>query len=219
MKNLKEHFLRCLNSSYIHIENDSDYAIQEDGDTLYLLFQWSHSKLDWFSNIDFFAKPYKDMDIPWRCHRGFLRVWKTIEPHVADAVANPKYKKIICIGYSHGAAIATLAHEYCWFNRPDVRESGVEGGGFGCPRCWFGWGRRKELKERWKHFYPIRNLNDLVTHLPPILFGFRHVNDVVKIGNGEYIKDEAHPKYPKCLLAHYAENYLLSMGQEGQEEE
>lgn len=208
---LKNAFSRCLNATYTHVENDGDYALQVEGDTLYILFQWSHSKFDWFSNIDFVAKPYKDMELPWRCHRGFLRVWKSIEPYIADEVANPDYKRIVVVGYSHGAAIATLAHEYVWFHRPDLRDGGLVGYGFGCPRCYFGWTMKKALKERWANFYPVRNLNDLVSHLPPVGFGFTHVNKVVKIGEGEYLKDPAHPKYPKCILAHYDANYRLSI--------
>jgi len=207
-------FFRCLNANYKHIENDADYAIEEseDGKTLYLLFQWTHSQLDWFSNIDFIAKPYKDMKTTWWCHRGFLRVWKTIKPYVEPYVKNNKYEHIEVIGYSHGAAIATLAHEYVWFNRPDLRENGLIGFGFGCPRCYFGWHIKKELKQRWETFYPIRNLNDLVTHVPPVVFGFRHVSKLVKIGDKKYNKDPEHPHYPKSILAHFYTNYLLSMG-------
>lgn len=96
-----------------------------------------------------------------------------------EEIKNPKYKKIIVVGYSHGAAIATFCHEYVWFNRPDLREDGLEGFGFGCPRVY--WGRmKKSLKERWKHFHPIRDMNDIVTHVPPVIFGFRHVNKLIK---------------------------------------
>ena len=102
LRDMRAQFIRCLNAKYIHTDNDGDYAIEEsrDGKTLYLLFQWTRTAYDWISNFDFVAKPYKDMEIPWRCHRGFLRVWKSIKPFVKDAVANPKYTKIYICGYT-----------------------------------------------------------------------------------------------------------------------
>lgn len=223
LRDMRAQFIRCLNAKYIHTDNDGDYAIEEsrDGKTLYLLFQWTRTAYDWVSNFDFLAKPYKDMEIPWRCHRGFLRVWKSIEPFIKDAVANPKYTKIYTVGYSHGGAIATLAHEYVWFNRPDLRSKenpdGITGYGFGCPRCYFGsilpWKKMpQELAQRWERFYPIRNLTDLVTHVPPRIFGFRHVAPVVQLGRTDkwQIIDYA-PNLPPRVAMHYAPNYLLSL--------
>ena len=209
-------FYRCLNAKYIHVDEcGGDYAIEEDssGETLYLLFQWSHGTEDWKSNFNFPARPYKDMKLKWYCHRGFLRVWKGIEDRILPHVLNQKYKKIIVVGYSHGAAIATFAHEFVWFHRPDLRDgNNIEGYGFGCPRVMFGFATKKLLK-RWENFHPIRNLNDIVTHVPPVLFGFRHVNKVIKIGTKIHYKDERHPKRRKCVLAHYPQNYIFSLYQ------
>lgn len=200
-------FRKCLNTKYIHVENDGDYAIEKEGDILYLLFQCTNSKLDWKNNFDFPAKPYSDMGTEWYCHRGFLKVWKSIKPYIKDAVKDPKIKKIYVVGYSHGAAIATLAHEYVWFNRPDLRENGLEGFGFGCPRCYWGLSVKKSLKERWEHFHPIRNRNDMVTHVPPVLFGFRHVNKVVKITSE--LVDKSYKL--NSVNAHCPDNYLNSL--------
>ena len=205
MTDLKALFNRCLNAQYKHVENDGDYALEREGDSLYILFECSNGKVDWKNNFDFPAKPYKDMEITWSCHRGFLKVWKSIEPYIANAITDPTVKKITIVGYSHGAAIASLCHEYVWYNRPDVRENGLIGYGFGCPRCYFGiFGVKRQLKERWKNFYPVRDLNDLVTHLPPVIFGFRHVNKVLKLQNKHYSK---HVKL-KCINAHYPDNYI-----------
>ena len=205
MDSLESLFKRCYEANYTHVNEDGDFAIQREGSTAYLLFQCTNSKTDWFHNFLFFAKPYKEMDITWRCHRGFLCVWKSIEPYLIDTILDKSIKQFVIVGYSHGAAIATLAHEYVWYNRPDVRENGLIGYGFGCPRCYFGiFGVKRSLKERWKNFYPVRDLNDLVTHLPPVIFGFRHVNKVLKLQNKHYSK---HVKL-KCINAHYPDNYI-----------
>ena len=210
MDKLKSYFLRCLNAEYIATEEGGDYAVQREGDTLYLCFQGSVEKEDWKNNFNFPAKAYSDMGEKWYCHRGFLRVWKAIRPYVAPAVHDTTVKKVIVIGYSHGAALATLAHEYVWFEREDLRDS-LEGYGFGCPRCFWGF-MKKALKERWKNFHPVRNMNDLITHLPPVIFGFRHVNKVVKVGKRWQYKFDfkAKPfakKFP-CIRAHYPEEYI-----------
>jgi hypothetical protein len=200
-------FNKCLKAKYIHIEENSvDYCVEFIDDTAYIYFQWSNGKVDWKNNFDFPATPYSDMKIKWRCHRGFLRVWKTIKPCI-EQIDFTKAKKIVVVGYSHGAAIATLCHEYIWFNYPDKRDCLI-GYGFGCPRCYFGFKVKKSLKERWKTFYPVRNLNDIVTHVPPRIFGFIHTNKVIKIGEKGVLNNHDNPT---CIAAHYDDNYRLSL--------
>ena len=195
--NLYELYNRCLNATYTHVEHDGDYAIQREGNTLYLLLEWSDGGADWANNFKFYAKPYKKMNVTWRCHRGFLRVWKSIEEYVKDSLLDPTVEEIIIVGYSHGAGVAGIAHEWVWFNRPDLRESGLITYAFGAPRFYWGF-MNKELRERWATFYPVRNLDDLVTHVPPVLFGFRHANKILTIGKrGKY----------NCIDAHRPKNY------------
>lgn len=213
MNKLQSYMTRCLSAKYLTTDAKGDYAIQREGDTLYLCFQWSSGREDWKNNFDFPARPYSDMGIKWRCHRGFLRVWKSIKPFITDAVHDKSVKRVVVIGYSHGAAIATLAHEYVWYERADLRDN-LEGYGFGCPRCY--WGRIKaSLKERWNNFHPVRNLDDIVTHLPPKIFGFRHVNDVIKVGKkGQYklnLKEKDVGKKFPCTNAHYADEYIKNL--------
>lgn len=212
IQKILEYGEKCYNAKYIHVENDGDYAIERDGDIVYLLFQQSNSKEDWKNNFDFPAKPYKDMEIPWKCHRGFLKVWKSIEPYIENTVLDQTVKKFIIIGYSHGAAIATLAHEYVWFHRPDLREHGLEGYGFGCPRCYWGLFIDIELEKRWENFYPIRNCHDIVTHVPPIIFGFRHIGQLISVGKtNQYV---IRKNIFKCVDAHRWENYRYSLTNE-----
>lgn len=206
----------CLHADYKHLDNDADYAtlLDETDGTLFLLFQWSHSILDWFSNLDFFpktTKPYKNMDVKWRCHRGFYRVWKTIEKDIeaSGILNNPSITRISCIGYSHGAAIAAFAHEYCWYHRPDLRDS-IISFGFGAPRIFFGH-MKKELKERWATFFPIRSNNDIVTHVPPRLFGFRHVNQVTTFSGTPLIRQKGEEKWSKCVVSHTTSNYIQNI--------
>lgn len=205
-------FRRCLNANYVHTEKGGDYAIEVEGDTLYLLFEWSDGVEDWQSNFDFPARPYKDMKPKWRCHRGFLRVWKDIRNDLEDYVAerlkyHPEITNIVCVGYSHGAAISVFATEdmeYLYGEKYSVR-----GYGFGCPRVL--WGIvPKEVKRRLSNFVAIRNIPDIVTHVPPMLFGFKHAGTLLKIGE----KDKYSP-----VKAHYASAYIEELNATKGEEE
>lgn len=198
--NLYNSFNECLQleKDYIHVENDGDYYVTRDGDTLKLFFEWSDGSADWKNNFKFFPipkKPYKNMANTWYCHRGFLKVWKSIEPYIKDDINDPEIRKIEIVGYSHGAAIALLAYEYCKYNRADADIRGV---GFGSPRVFWGFAS-KAVKKRFDNFTVVRNGSDIVTHVPPVIFGFRHVSKVVKIGQSNPVKD------------HYPEKYLQNL--------
>lgn len=192
-------FSECLNIRYNKVGLSANYAVRADGDVLYIFFEDSDGKNDWLRNLDFPAKPYKAMDdTAWFAHRGFLKTWKEIEPYLEARIKSKRVKKIISTGYSHGAAIAVLCHEYVWYNRQDIREN-IEGFGFGCPRVVWG---SKGAEKRWERFCVIRNINDIVTHLPPAIFGFSHVGTLLKIGErGKY----------STIEAHYAENILTEL--------
>lgn len=199
MNELLDQFKQCLalEPKYIHIENDGSFYMHQVNSTLCIYFEWSNGKLDWRHNFAFAAKPYRDMKNKWRCHRGFLKVWKSIEPYVKDSIMSPTVKEIKIVGYSHGGAIAQLCYEYVKFNRPDISVSGI---GFGAPRVF--WGRaRKAVRERFKGFVVVRNGHDLVTHLPPVIFGYRHICEVQKIGIGSdgLIKDHYPERYEESL--------------------
>ena len=191
-----------IGDNFIHVDNNGDYCVKRDGDTLRLFFEHSDGIADWLNNFRFLAipwKPYKEMQHPWFCHRGFLRVWKSIKPHIESEIFDPEIRKIEIVGYSHGAAIALLCYEYCKFNRPHID---IEGVGFGCPRVF--WGIvPKSVKKRFENFTVVRNGRDIVTHVPPALFGFRHVSKMAKIGQTNLVDD------------HRPEKYLLNLKQQG----
>lgn len=196
-----ELFLQCIRIKYEKVGVSANYAIKREGSTLYVFFEDSDGKIDWKNNLDFPAKAYKRMEKRiWFAHRGFLRVWKEIEPSLAPEIADKSIEKIVIAGYSHGGALAMLCHEYVWYHRPDLRGN-IEGYGFGAPRVFWGI-KTKALKERWAGFTVIRNFDDLVTHLPPWIFGYSHVGKMVKIGQrGRY----------SPIKAHYAENILKEL--------
>ena len=197
---LSELFKRCLNAKYLPVEQDGDYGFELEGRRLYLYFQWSDEKRDWFNNFDFFPKKYGGVGTEWYCHRGYLRVWESMKPSVREIMQ--KYDgyidEVFVIGYSHGAALATIAFDWVWYNYPHLRDR-VIGYGFGAPRVYFGF-MNKDLKARWFNFHPVRDGVDIVTHVPFALLGFRHVNKIVKVGNCRRpVKSHYPGKYMEAL--------------------
>ncbi len=227
MYKLSELFANCAwNVHYKQVGDSVNYAFVEKGDTLYIYFEGSNSITDWVRNFLFPAKPYKDMEIPYRVHRGFLSAWKEVEDIIIKkiqetVVVHPgsehedpeasfnkntapvtkyKWERIVVVGYSHGGALAAFCHECVWFWRPDLREDGLVGYGFEAPRIYAAWHVKNALKERWRNFFVIRCGCDIVTHCPPVIFGFCHVGKIIKIkGDPGLVLD----KVPTCVKYHY----------------
>lgn len=187
-------FNKVLSAKYIHTAQGVDYAIERDGKTLYVLFECSDGEEDWKSNFDFIAKPYKEMPKIWYCHRGFSKAYKSVRDdiiaYIKDYALNCKIKNIVCAGYSHGAALALLCTEDLKYFFGDLY--GVQGVGFGTPRVI--WGIvPKEVKKRLNGFIAVRNIDDIVTHVPPKFLGFRDMGKIINIGaDGKYNRIDAH---------------------------
>ncbi len=199
-------FRKCLSAEYISTAEGGDYAIEVDGNTLYILFEWSDGAEDWRNNFDFPIKPYRRMSDKWYCHRGFLRVWKAMRDEIESSVAEllaqlPNISNITIVGYSHGGAMALLATEdmtYLYGDKITVR-----GYGFGAPRVLWGY-IPKAVRERISAFTTVRNIPDIVTHLPPKVFGYQDIN-IKEIGEeGKYKPIEAH--YDSAYIAELKEN-------------
>lgn len=189
---LSELFSRCLSIPYVSVGSSADLALDRTNDTLTIYFQHSRGEQDWQKNLNFPARAYpRSEGIAWYVHRGFLSLWQEIEPYVAALLRQERTRTIAVCGYSHGAALAALCHEYIWYHAPQQRDR-LRGYGFGSPRLLWG-PRPTQLLQRWEHFTVIRNLDDVVTHLPPRLLGYSHVGKLLEIGQrGAYSAAEAH---------------------------
>lgn len=201
MENLYELFKKTISVPYFTINKSVNYAIRKENEKLYIFFEDSKGKEDWIKNLDFPIKAYKNSDNKtFYAHRGFLGAFEELEKVIAPHINDKNYKSIIISGYSHGAGIAVLCHEYAWYNRPDIRKN-IYGYGYGAPRVVWGI-ERKDLKERFSNFTVIKNIDDIVTKLPPAFLGYNHVGKMLLIGErGKY----------NNLSAHYKENYLKEL--------
>ena len=103
--NLYDLFAKCIEIPYTRVDNSGDYAVELVDNTLYIYLESSNGQKDWENNLDFPVKAYKNMDgTVWYAHRGFLRVWKSIEPHLKPYLDDSIVEKVIVTGFSHGGA-------------------------------------------------------------------------------------------------------------------
>ena len=191
-------FENCLTRSYQTVDNAASFDIEVNSGTLFLFFEQSRGGEDWSNNLDFRIRPYDDMHPVWYCHAGFLKVFKSVLPYLEPYLSDPEIRRVVIVGYSHGGALAILCHEAVWFRRPDIRKHLVSFA-YGAPRVLFG-AVPKEVRERFAELYLIQNAGDLVTHIPPAFLGYRHVGNIISIGEkGKYSPVDAHR--PESYLA------------------
>lgn len=178
------------NVKYKTIGLDVNYAFIEKEDTLYIFFQGSSSVADWIENFAFKQKVYGEFKV----HRGFLFAYKQVRDLLLDQTYSNNYKQVIVVGYSHGGALCQLAFEDIKYHFPELE---VKGYAFESPRCLK---VPKKYRHRWNGLTVIRNGTDIVTHLPPRIFGFDDLGIMLKIkGNPKLVGK----RLPKFIKYHY----------------
>ena len=116
-KSLLELFKTCdCGIEYKNVGDSVSYAFKEDGNHLEIYFQGSSQIADWVRNFLFKKKPYKDMEIPYKVHGGFLAAWKEVKDVIKQKIEEKdgngkfKFESITVVGYSHGGALTALCH-------------------------------------------------------------------------------------------------------------
>ena len=191
-----------------------DVGFQEHGDTLLILFEPSDGSIDWRHNFTFFKKPYHDMEEPYHVHGGFLKCWRIVKDVVIGKLHERLWKHVVIAGYSHGGALALLAHECAWFELPQLRGGRIITIAFEAPRIYGGWRVNEEVEGRWNGAYVVRNNGDLVTHMPPRALCFSDVGKMVQIKNVPKqgcIHSHAPKWVEKALLAKINKNSLAPL--------
>lgn len=190
---LQELFHKCAYEiNYDTIGDSVNYKFieQDNGETLYIFFQGSNSITDWVENFFFTKRLYKEFKV----HRGFYRAYSQVRDIMLNMIYYHDYKKIIIVGYSHGGALSQLAHEDIVYHFPNIS---VYTFAFESPRCLK---VKKKYRERWKNLTVIRNGSDIVTHMPPKIFGYTDLGTMLKINGDISLVDK---KIPKCVKYHY----------------
>ena len=183
--------------------DDTQYYIEKNDKTgeVVVVFAPSNSKRDWLNNFRFWKKPYKNMDITFFCHSGFLTCYKKVEDEIREAVKALDPSSITITGWSYGGAMAVLCMENLWYEfiylrehpeSTDSRAREAEGKPslrgkmqcitFGCPRV-VGFWNWKKIKERWEGTRLFKNGADIVTCVPLVTMLYHHVSKQIHIGD------------------------------------
>jgi len=174
---------------------NTQYTISSDEKNIYLAIQGSCDADDWRFNFDFAVKPYKRMNVVWFAHRGFVTAWKLARDQItADIDKILDSKQLVILGYSHGAALAVMAHEDFQFNGYNPTTYA-----FGCPHVL--WLPNKIIRSRFLDLTMINRRGDLIAHVPPAIFGYRHIAIPELIGKPALIWWKRHliPEYIDAL--------------------
>lgn len=158
---------------------DTQFIIskRDDGEVV-IVFKQSDSMTDWLNNFHFWKKAYKDAEINFHAHSGFLRCWKEVRHHIEDAVKTLNPQSITVTGWSYGGAMAVLCMEDMGYLFPLIERQCIT---FGAPRV-IGWHNWSKIKDRWKNTRQFKNGSDLVTTIPFLGMGFHHVAELTCIG-------------------------------------
>ena len=176
---LQKYFSQCTSGGWKTSKTtDTQYKIEEDDDTLSVIFQGSVSRLDWLYNFWFSVIPYKKMSNLFFVHAGFLKKYKSIREDVRFQALKAKSlrKKFKLLGFSQGGSLAIVAHE-------DIRSQlgmPVETIVFGASAV-FSFIGGKVLRSRLENVTRVENGNDIVTKILGWLL-YKHYGKVVHIG-------------------------------------
>jgi len=155
---------------------------KREKNTLRITFRGTDTPTEWFSNFRFSKKtiPYNNEKSKIRVHTGFLNSYKT--PNVRDkilAAITGDIHHVKISGHSRGAALAVLCAVDIQYKFPD---RDIEAVLFGCPRV----GNSafvRSFNRRVNKTLRIENANDIVTKVPFVLMGYRHVGARLHIGS------------------------------------
>lgn len=190
MKKLSELFDTCLNIKYEQVGDKVNYAFKEEQDTLYIFFECSNGIEDWRANFDFKKQVYG----LFKVHRGFYDCYYQARNIVLDKVYSKEWKQVIVVAYSHGSALATICHQDIKYHFPNLD---LKTYAFESPRVFK---VSKQYLFYWEGLTRIEDNWDIVCHVPPKLFGFTDVGELIKIkGDTSLVKK----KLPKCVKSHY----------------
>lgn len=155
---------------------------EEDRDVIQINFQKTDGLRDWFVNFMFIQKyydafDYKGKPIILRVHNGWARMYKVMKHAIRDRVKlllieHPR-AEIEIIGWSLGSGQAMLCAQDLNYNLGIKSHLFTFGSVNPYKTNIFNRKRIKNyLREICKEQYHFSDVNDIVTYLPPRLFGF-----------------------------------------------
>jgi triacylglycerol lipase len=158
-------------------------CVDDANKTLVVAFRGTEFFHDWLDNFDFIPAPYAPIPGRGTVHQGFQLVYSSIRNSVRTIVAAqaPNCTKLFLTGHSLGGALVALA-------APDLLNDAAANLSptvytFAEPRV----GHSDYTSFFDTHVnvcYRIVNIWDVVSHLPPVLAGYRHEGNDLSIDSG-----------------------------------
>jgi hypothetical protein len=179
-KYLLNEFNSCIGGDWKTCGKDVQYRIDRLGpNQAYLSFQGTVSITDLEIDLKVFCNPFKEKPKDKYgnvMHHGFQEGFESAFEIIHKELIDMGIQYVNVRGYSLGAAYAQIFTLYL----PKV---GIETEAlvYGSPRIF--WLPSTALKDEAKRrILRIENQDDIITHLPPYLLGFKHIGHVYKIG-------------------------------------
>jgi predicted lipase len=176
----RENFNIITSANWKHGPNNVDYSIEKYDDLLLIKFRPTTDSTDWKFNFKFFAKKfeiYQGSNI--YAHEGFSQQYLACRNEVLDSAYQNDIKKIFVAGYSLGGALTQLCIEDIVWHFKDKKE--IYGVSYEGPRAFKA---NFMVKTTVKDFITLVKCRaDIVTHVPPAIFGFRFYGKKVNIGH------------------------------------
>jgi len=184
MQDLKQAYKESMNcEGYENKKTDTEYRLEinKETKTVIVSFQGSRSVLDWVYNFAFWKKPYKHMKKLFFVHAGLFNKYKSVQDDIMDKiipVLKPDWK-VRGYGFSQGAALITYFHEDIKYRLPKID---LETYALAPPKGFTFFNAKFLQTVRFKTLYTVKDISDIVPHLPFWFMGFRHYGNIIKLG-------------------------------------
>jgi triacylglycerol lipase len=159
---------------------------EEIDNVLYIMFRATDEQLDWWNHLLFFPAgiPYNNEDSKVKIHMGWLSEYKRVQirTFIHNKVNSFKGNKVVCVGSSYGAALATICAVDIQYNFFDKEVCCVA---LSSPKV----GNKaftSSFNKRVPKSLMAFNGNDIVVEMPPAIFGFDHIANVVHFGKRKF---------------------------------
>lgn len=155
------------------IDNQYFGFLAESSDTAVIAIRGTETWLEWAQDARDEKAAWHSGDISGNVAKGFYDLFASSQPQPSDLSFDESTKRLIIVGHSLGAAIATLWAAEMAVYKPEVylfAPPNVGDGAFA-----------EDYNVSVPDTYRITTLSDIVPHLPPTIFGYATVGQEVPL--------------------------------------
>ena len=162
----------CSLVDIIQVRTQMVYCVKLE-DSYFVIFQGSCSPEDTLLDLDFFPKKDESLSM----HRGFHKAFNYLWPELQKLIEKLDLDKTVLCGHSLGGALAYILSTKIKYHSLYT---------FGAPRVVFNAGKTAVTE----NIYRYVNCSDAVPALPPAIFGFKHIGQLIFIDDNQIIHED-----------------------------